>query len=260
VKKSVALLIVLIVSINLLAGCGGGNIKQTSPPEIETSTKKDPPGGDNSQTPAPESTEDTKADKKKDPPSTVETYITDHEARSILQTWVDSHPFQLGAEIDPDEYLLPGEKQGEDYSDEFYRFYLSITRLGVAEILVHKETGELFHLDSPYSSVGFGPIDDWYNKDHAGYEPSLSVSDAREIYNVWLNNHAEMSEYTISLDHEIYGDGAYYWFQAENPEWYWYNILVDMETGELLFMMTPDGEDPAPDIEPLDDYYNRYYD
>ena len=182
------------------------------------------------------------------------------EAKAILQSWVDSHPFQLGAEIEHNNNLLPSEAQGEDYSDEFYRFYLAIIRLGVAEILVHKETGALFHLDSPYNSVGFGPIDDWYNKDHAGYAPTFSANDARTIYSTWLSNHAEMSEYTLGLHYKIYEDGAYYyWFQAENPEWYWFNILADMETGELLFMMTPDGEDPTPTIEPLDDYYNRYY-
>ena len=107
-------------------------------------------------------------------------YITAGEARAILQDWVDSHPFQLGAEIEPDEYLPSGEVQGEEYTfegGEYYRFYLGITRLGVAEILVHKETGNLFHLESPYSSVGFAPIDDWYNKDHAAGTDGLNDDD-----------------------------------------------------------------------------------
>ena len=156
--------------------------------------------------------------------------------------------------------MLSGEKHGEDYSYEFYRFYLSIVRLGVAEILVDKETGALFHFDSPYSSVGFAPIDDWYNADHAAYAPALSADDARAVYRTWLSRHGAMSAYTLGPHYDLYEDGGYYyWFQAENPEWYWFNILVHMDTGELLFMMTPDGEDPEPEIEPLDDYFERYF-
>ena len=92
-------------------------------------------------------------------------------------------------------------------------------------------------------------------------DANITADEAWDIYHTWLSNHAKMSEYTLSLYYDIYEDGAYYyWFCAENPEWYWYNILVDMETGELFFMMTPDGEDATPLIEPLDDYYSRYYD
>ena len=260
-KKIFVLLLVLLVSITLMAGCGGGDNTQAPAPDATEDaaegTKEDTSGGDSEQTYTPDAAAGSTADMQG---GGVTTNITANEARAILQSWVDSHPFQLGAQINPDEALPLGEKQGEDYSNECYRFYLGITRLGVAEILVHKETGALFHLDSPYSSVGFVPIDDWYNKDHAGYAPALSANDARAVYNTWLGNHAGMSEYTLSLNYAIYEDGAYYyWFFAENPEWYWYNILVDMETGGLLFMMTPDGEDTTPTIEPMDDYYNRYY-
>ena len=231
----VAVFLVLMVSMILLAGCRGGNKKRASSADVAA-------GG----------IEDMQVED-------IEINFSADEARAILQTWVDSHPFQLGALIIPDENLPPGGKQGEDFSDRFYCFYLGITRLGVAEIFVHKETGALYHSDSPYSSVGFGPIDNWYNKDHAAHASALSANDARAMYTAWLGNHAEMSKYTLGLHYQIYEDGAYYyWFQAENPEWYWYNILVDMETGALLFMMTPDGEDPTPMIEPLDDYYNRY--
>jgi len=77
---------------------------------------------------------------------------------------VDTHPFQLGSELEPDsdDFNYDGE--------EYYRFYLSIMsiiRLGVAEILVHIETGMIYHFDSPYSTGGFEPINDWYNRDHA---------------------------------------------------------------------------------------------
>jgi hypothetical protein len=244
VKKIIVLLLVLSVSVSLLTGCGGGNKKQASTAGSKTSIPGDVAAGGIDDMPVEE----------------VEINYTADEAREILQAWVDSHPFNLGAAIVPDEQLMSGEKQGEDWDERMYTFYLGITRLGVAEIFVHKETGALYHYDSPYSSVGFTAIDNWYNKDHAEYAPPLSANDARTIYNTWLGKHTEMSGYTLGSHYDTYADGAhYYWFHAENPQWYWYNILVYWNSGDLLFMMTPDGEDPTPVIEPLDDYYDRYY-
>jgi hypothetical protein len=40
---------------------------------------------------------------------------------------------------------------------------------------------------------------------------------------------------------------------------YWFSILVNVETGELLCRILPDGLDPTESIEPLDNWYNRYY-
>ena len=89
----------------------------------------------------------------------------------------------------------------------------------------------------------------------------LTAGEAREIYNAWLVDHAELSDYTLSDANETYEwDGEeYYLFHAEEMSRYWYNILVHMETGELLFMMTPDGEDPETTIEPLEDWYNSTF-
>jgi len=89
----------------------------------------------------------------------------------------------------------------------------------------------------------------------------LSAAEARDIYNAWLVDHAELLDYTLSDASETYKwDGeAYHLFRAEEMSRYWYNILVHMETGELLFMMTPDGEDPETTIEPLEDWYNEHY-
>jgi len=89
----------------------------------------------------------------------------------------------------------------------------------------------------------------------------LTADGAREIYNAWLVDHAELSDYTLSDENETYEwDGEeYYLFHAEEMSRYWYNILVHMETGALLFMMTPDGEDPETTVEPLDDWYNTHY-
>ena len=251
-KKIIVLLLTSMISITMMTGCGG-NKKQAPAPVSAAGSTAEMQGRSIAGDVAAGGIDDMPVDE-------VEINFSPEEARAILQEWVDSHPFQLGAVIAPDEYLMPGQKQGEDWDGRMYTFYLGITRLGVAEILVHKETGALYHSDSPYSSVGFTPIDNWYNKDHAEYAPALSANDARAKYTAWLKNHAEMSAYTLNPQYEIYEDGAYYyWFHAENPEWYWYNILVDMETGELLFMMTPDGEDSTPTTEPLDDFYSRSF-
>ncbi len=140
-KKSIALMFVINLSITLLTGCVSGERAQPAATPAVT------PAAAPSDEPAP---------------SPAKTALSIDEARAILQTWADSHPFQLGSEIEPksDDHFIDGK--------EYYRFYLGIIRLGVAEILVDKETGELFHLTSPYATVGFAPIDEWYAKDHAG--------------------------------------------------------------------------------------------
>ena len=89
----------------------------------------------------------------------------------------------------------------------------------------------------------------------------LTADEARALYYTWLETHAELSDYTLSDGTETYQwDGEeYYLFHAEEMSRYWYNILVHMETGELLFMMTPDGEDPITTVEPLQDWYNSTF-
>ena len=186
----------------------------------------------------------------------VSVNLTPQSARLALQEWVESHPFQLGSELD---------SESSGYSENgvaYYLFQLDIIRLGTAEILVSEENGELFHLSSPYNETGFEPIDDWYNREHAANAPTVSAENARMIYDNWLVQHAELSDYTLSREpnriYEADGD-IYYLFSADNMEWYWYNILVHIETGELMLYMTPDGEDPVSTIEPLEDWYNEYY-
>ena len=89
----------------------------------------------------------------------TKTYMSSDEARTILQAWADSHPFQLsiGIKSESDEYILGGV--------EYYRFYLGVERFGVIEIFVHKKTGKLFHYMSP-GNIAFEPLDDYYNREH----------------------------------------------------------------------------------------------
>jgi len=90
----------------------------------------------------------------------------------------------------------------------------------------------------------------------------LSVDEAILIYNTWLDNHDEVSSYTLDKQYyqtfDILGE-QYYCFNADDPIRYWYNILIHMQTGELLFMMKSDGEYPATSIEPLENWYSSTY-
>ena len=183
-------------------------------------------------------------------------HITLQEARSALQAWVDNHPFQMGGELEPesDNYVLDGV--------EYYRFYIGIIRLGVAEILVNQETGEIYHFNSPYSTGGFQPIDNWYNQDHAAGAAAVSGAGARELYNSWIERYTEMSEYALSGDQYViyYEDGWYYYqFRAENEEFYWFNILVNMDTGELFVMIITDGEETVAEIWPIIEWYAAHF-
>ena len=85
----------------------------------------------------------------------------------------------------------------------------------------------------------------------------LTADEAKALYDAWLKNHEELADYTLGEEDETYEwqGGQYYLFHAENPTYYWYNILVDMETGELLFMMMSDGEYPETIVQPLDGWY-----
>jgi len=87
----------------------------------------------------------------------------------------------------------------------------------------------------------------------------LSVEEAREIAQVWLDEHPVREPDLIDkeehedVDHD--GDSYFRFFHIE-PMMYWFSILVNVESGELLVMLTEDGMEPGPPvIEPLDEWY-----
>ena len=90
----------------------------------------------------------------------------------------------------------------------------------------------------------------------------LTAGEAKAAYDAWLDEHANLSSYTLSGQtaevYEYYGE-QYYLFHTEDTLTYWYNILVHPDTGELLIMVTSDGEESETEIEPLDNWYNRYF-
>ena len=100
----------------------------------------------------------------------------------------------------------------------------------------------------------------------ASAEPAdagLSHFEARKILQIWLDAHPNIEPpFVLSFEYNEYSKGGedYYWFSLDDNERYWANFLVHKETGELLFMLMPDGEHPEIEIESLDDWYSRYYD
>jgi len=145
--------------------------------------------------------------------------LTETEARKIVQEWIDSHPFQLGSELETEytEYLYDGT--------EYYPFHLGIVRFGLVEILIHKETGELFHFMSPGNET-LELLDDWYYRDH--YTPmewKTVTADwmCIDIPSAWSWSYGP--DYPELVDIDIYSeDGSIHLFAgymiAGNPEDY----------------------------------------
>ena len=97
----------------------------------------------------------------------------------------------------------------------------------------------------------------------AGSTAVLSIEEAREIAQAWLDEHPVREPDLIDkeehedVDHD--GDSYFRFFHIE-PMMYWFSILVNVESGELLVMLTEDGMEPGPPvIEPLDDWYYRTF-
>ena len=86
----------------------------------------------------------------------------------------------------------------------------------------------------------------------------LLTSDGAFItYNTWLKSHPDaplISRQSMLIE---YLGEQYYHFPARYTYMYFYNILVHIESGELLNMLIEDGMDGGTHIEPLDDWYNR---
>ena len=94
----------------------------------------------------------------------------------------------------------------------------------------------------------------------------LTADEARTVAQSWLNERPDVQftgELPNTLDNEylnITVDGEeYYLFILDNPEAYWFSILVHTKTGALLNRFVSDGEFSLEEIEPLEDWYNRYY-
>ena len=87
----------------------------------------------------------------------------------------------------------------------------------------------------------------------------LTSDGAFAVYDSWQTNHPNAPLVSRQSRIDGYNGEQYYLFPAKYTYMYYYNILVHMESGELLYMLTTDGMDPYTLIEPLDNWYNKAY-
>lgn len=93
----------------------------------------------------------------------------------------------------------------------------------------------------------------------------LSYDAAYNIAKAWLEAHPAMSTpYESTTIKEasdvmfVHNGEEYYMFYLNG--YYWLDILVDSKTGELLCAVHEESDDQRPpEIERLDDYYNKYF-
>lgn len=94
---------------------------------------------------------------------------------------------------------------------------------------------------------------------------SLSHDDAYDIAKAWLDAHPAMATpYEPTTIREasdvmfVHNGEEYYSFYLNG--YYWLDILVHSKTGELLCAVHEESDEQRPpEIEQLDDYYNRFY-
>ena len=89
----------------------------------------------------------------------------------------------------------------------------------------------------------------------------LTEPEARKIAQTWLDHHPVREPNTLEQEYEddIANGEEYYTFYIDSWQMYWFSILVNKKTGDLLARTISDGEEVWEDIEPLDDWYNKYY-
>jgi len=91
----------------------------------------------------------------------------------------------------------------------------------------------------------------------------LTVNEARDIAQRWLNDNSTRESYTLDRNyHDEYthrGENYYLFIDVEIQK-YWFNVLVHMETGALFVMILDDGMDASPpQIEPIAEWFDRVY-
>ena len=89
----------------------------------------------------------------------------------------------------------------------------------------------------------------------------LIADETRAIAQHWLDGHPinDLSILESWYESVEVGGELYHAYYLDSINMYWFSILVNTNTGEMLSRMRSDGEEPIEEIEPLDDYYNRYF-
>ncbi len=271
-KKKLLYLLALTLTITVFVSCAPASPTVQTPNQTVNSPSASSliePSLSTSETTAP-------ADPSPTQTPYTQAFLTFDEARKICSSWLEnhddvpSHTFHEWVydpyEIPPPTYFLFGEP--------YYEFPVSNSWAGASGfshlILVQAKTGELLSLykwgtDQKHLMTTIELLDDWYSGEPAISAPaSLTSDEAISIYNAWLYEHSDNQGYSgeYSIDAQandtyvLFGE-QYYRFHAKDDQKYWYNILVNMETGKLLFMMITDGMFSETSIELLDEWYNR---
>jgi hypothetical protein len=225
--------------------------------------------------PTPEPTVPVVASPTPAPEASEPTLLTFDEAREICATWLENHtdvPKEYFDEYVVDPYEIPPPTYYL-FDVPYYKFHVSYSMDGASgfshDILVQAETGALLSLyevwsDEKLQTATVELLDDWYAGEPAAFPPArLTADEAVAVYDAWLQEHPGNAEYSTdySIDKQsnstyvLFGE-QYYYFHAKDGWMYWYNILVHMETGELLFIMIEDGMFGGTTIMPLDDWYD----
>ena len=256
-KKSLFLIIGLILPAMLLAAC------ENAPdlPEIQTPQATDTlllpsPSPKLAATPEPDISESPSPE----PTNFPRKFLTEEEAIDICNSWLKARAnLQLVIPSQLDYVLYPSHIF---WGEQYYSFYvkgLSVLENGESvsnfNILVHIETGEALFMiktngERPATVVGL--LEDFGSGEQAAPEPKLSAEEARAFYDLWLDGDSDTLSRESYEEFELFGEW-YYLFRDENLSNYWYNILVHAETGELLLMLSGDGQFPVVSIQPLTD-------
>ena len=94
-----------------------------------------------------------------------------------------------------------------------------------------------------------------------GASGPLTADEAWYMLQSWLDTHPlDEPKYLTDeyFEHSLDGQD-YYVFSLDDMSMYWANFLVNKNNGEFLFMMISDGEETHIEVEPLQDWYDRYY-
>lgn len=207
-----------------------------------------------------------------------------YDAIAIAEGWLDAHTDIIEYTVHDYSYL-PYEIPPTTYGfleEEYYELPTTYKRRYEPEryivILVPAESGELLaHYTNIVSEPGglqwatiVETMDDWYNGVHAAYTPPLlSAEGALEVFESWMVNNLSEDDYNnystrCRLSRDVYGSyemlgEQYYYFRAEEGMNYWYNILVHMQTGEVLFLLITDGMFGEEVVMQANDWFNPVY-
>ena len=263
-KKVTAVIIALSVisMLLLLAACSDDTAnntdKKATPPPVETPTPTPPP------TPTPQPPDPVIDEPKPEPQ--MQAPQTYEDAVAICIAWLDERSDLSSYTIyDMAEPGYPVPPTFSILEERYYEIYVVYNEGGAFEfshlILVHEETGELASFswmisNEEHRTYTLESLDDWYTGERVELTDALlSADEALEIYyariddlppTMALFNETPMNEQS-TVTFVLFGE-QYYHFIAEEDYKYWFNILVHMDTGDMLFMFTSDGLYPETEI------------